>query len=93
MWYTYISEAFETPVIGAIVYRLAVDDTLYNVVDGGNLWRLMTFRGEIYAVQINTVGQIINYAYGPVQSPTPSVTPSQTPTLSLSATPTPSLGS
>ena len=82
MWYTYISEAFNTPVVGAKVYQLNVDDNLYNLVNGGNQWRLMTFRGEVYAVQINSAGSIINFVFSPVQSPTPSVTASQTPTPS-----------
>lgn len=93
MWYTYISEAYNTPVVGAKVYQLNVDDNLYNLVNGGNQWRLMTFRGEVYAVQINSAGSIINFVFSPIQSPTPSVTASPTPTVSITASPTPSSGS
>ncbi len=88
-WYTYISSAFLTPVIGAVVYRQAVNDSLFNPVNGNNQWRIMLFNGEIWAVQINTVGQIIDFVYGPIQSPTPSVTASQTPTLTMTPTSTP----
>lgn len=79
-WYTYISASYLTPVIGAVVYSQAVNDSLFNPVNGNNQWRLMMFNSEIYAVQINTIGQIIDYAYGPSQSPTPSVTATFTPT-------------
>jgi len=92
-WYTYISSAFLTPVIGAVVYRQAVNDSLFNPVNGNNQWRIMVFNGEIWAVQINAIGEIIDYVFGPVQSPTPSVTASQTPTLSLTPSNTPSVGS
>ncbi len=92
-WYTYISESYETPVIGSKIYQLSVDDGLYNPVNGGSQWRLMTFRGEYYAIQIDSSGSIINYVFGTIQSPTPSVTASPTPTVSITASPTPSLGS
>lgn len=90
IWFTYISEAFNTPVIGANVYQLNVDDNLFNLVNGSNQWRLMTFRGEVYAVQINVAGEIIDFVFSPIQSPTPSVTASATPTVSVTPSPTPS---
>jgi hypothetical protein len=92
-WYTYMSVANFVPVVGAIVYRLSINDTLYNIVDGGNRWRLMTFNNEVWAVQINSVGEIIDYVYGPIQSPTPSVTATVTPTVSITPSNTPSVGS
>lgn len=92
VWYTYISEAFNTPVIGAVVYQLNVDDNLYNPVNGSNQWRLMTFGGEVYVVQINASGQIINFIFSPIQSPTPTptktATSTPTPTSTIAATPT-----
>lgn len=88
-WYTYISAANLTPVVGAVVYRLSIDDTLYNIVDGGNRWRLMTFNNLVWAVQINSVGEIIDFVYSPIQSPTPSPTATQTPTLSVTPSSTP----
>lgn len=92
-WYTYISAAFLTPVLGAIVYEIAVDDNLFSPVNGSNQWRIMTFNSEIWAVQIDPSGQIIDYVYGPSQSPTPSTTATQTPTVSITPSNTPSIGS
>lgn len=60
-WYTYISAAYLTPVIGATVYTLSVGDNLYNPINGGSRWRLMTFGVSNYAVQIDSAGQIIDF--------------------------------
>lgn len=91
VWYTYISEAFNSPVIGAVVYQLNVQDNLYNPVNGSNQWILMTFGGELYVVQINSSGQIINFIFSPIQSPTPTptTTPTKTPTQTPTIGPTP----
>ena len=91
LWYTYIASSFLTPVIGATVFSLNIGDDLYNIINGQNRWRLMSFNSETWAVQINSSGQIINFVYNPIQSPTPTVTASNTPTPSVTASVTPSI--
>lgn len=91
LWYTYIASSFLTPVIGATIFSLNIGDDLYNIINGQNRWRLMSFNSETWAVQINSSGQIINFVYNPIQSPTPTVTASNTPTPSVTASVTPSI--
>jgi len=61
-YYTYISEADTTPVLGAVVYLFNYYNTLYNPINGNNLWVKLVFGGNNYAVQINTIGEIIDFA-------------------------------
>jgi hypothetical protein len=91
LWYTYIASSFLTPVIGATIFSLNIGDDLFNIINGENRWRLMSFNSETWAVQINSSGQIINFVYNPIQSPTPTVTASNTPTPSVTASVTPSI--
>ena len=91
LWYTFIASSFLTPVIGATIFSLNIGDDLYNIINGQNRWRLMSFNSETWAVQINSSGQIINFVYNPIQSPTPTVTASNTPTPSVTASVTPSI--
>jgi hypothetical protein len=91
LWYTFISSSFLTPVVGATIFSLNIGDDLYNIVNGGNRWRLMSFNSETWAVQINSSGQIMGFLYNPIQSPTPTVTASNTPTPSITASSTPSV--
>ena len=60
-YYTYISEANSTPVLGAKIYQTAVGTTLYNIFNGNNRFLKMGFGSSYYAVQINTNGDIINF--------------------------------
>jgi hypothetical protein len=89
LWYTYIASSFLTPVIGATIFSLNIGDNLYNIINGENRWRLMSFNSETWAVQINSSGQIINFVYNPIQSPTPTVTQGLTPTPTETSTSVP----
>lgn len=60
-YYTYISESFMTPVIGATVYLTVANGVLYNTFNGNNQWKLMSFGGNNYAVQIDSTGKIVNF--------------------------------
>ena len=60
-YYTYISEANSVPVIGVTVYETLAGVVLYNVYNGQNKWIKMGFGSDYYAVQINTVGEIIDF--------------------------------
>lgn len=60
-YFTYISEANLVPVIGAIIYTTAVGGVLFNPYNGNNKFIKMVFGGTEYAVQINTVGQILSF--------------------------------
>jgi hypothetical protein len=78
-YYTYINQANSVPVIGATVYKTNVSNVLYNPFNGENRWIKMGWGTDYYAVQINVVGEIVNYMYcGSFLTPTPTAT--QTPT-------------
>ena len=64
-YYTYISEANSTPVIGAKIYQTLVGISLFNPYNGGNRWIKMGFGSDFYNVQINTVGEITNFVICP----------------------------
>ena len=64
-YYTYISQANLTPVVGATVYQTNVGGTLYNPFNGGNNYILMGFGGNFYVVQVDSGGLIINYSLCP----------------------------
>jgi len=64
-YYTYINEANSTPVVGAKVYQTAVGITLYNLYNGNNRYIKMQFGSSYYAVQINTIGEIIDFVLCP----------------------------
>jgi hypothetical protein len=59
--YNYISEATSVPVIGAILYQTNVGNVLFNPFNGNNRWFKMQWSSGFYAVQINTVGQIVSF--------------------------------
>jgi hypothetical protein len=90
LWYTYIASSFLTPVIGATIFSLNIGDDLYNIINGQNRWRLMMFGGSLYAVQINSSGQIIDFCSAPTPTPTttPTTTTTPTPSQTIGATPT-----
>jgi hypothetical protein len=93
-YYTYINQADLIPVVGVTVYTTQVSGTLYNPFNGGNNWILLQFGGNLYAVQINTVGQIVDYVFcssNTTPTPTNTQTPTQTPTNTTTQTPTPSV--
>jgi hypothetical protein len=60
-YYTYISQANSVPVNGAVVYQTKVGITLYNPFNGQNRWIKMGWGSNYYAVQINVVGEIVNF--------------------------------
>jgi hypothetical protein len=64
-YYTYISQANLTPVIGATVYQTLVNGVLYNPFNGGNNYIKMGFGVNFYVVQVNSGGSIINYVLCP----------------------------
>jgi hypothetical protein len=60
-YYTYISEASTTPVVGAKVYRTLFNGELFNPYNGMNKWILMNWGSLFYSVQINVSGEIIAF--------------------------------
>lgn len=60
-YYTYISDANLTPVVGAKVYTTLLNGTLYNPYNGQNKMIKMGFGGSYYAVLIDTSGNIVNF--------------------------------
>ena len=80
-YYTYINQANLIPVVGVTVYATQVSGVLYNPVNAGNNWTLLEFGGNLYAVQINNLGQITSYSFcSSNTTPTPTVTKTSTPT-------------
>jgi len=91
-YYTYIAEANTIPVVGAKIYTTLLNGTLYNPYNGQNKWLLMGFGQYLYAVLIDTTGNISDYALCILSvTPTPTVTPTntQTPTNTATNTATP----
>jgi hypothetical protein len=64
-YYTYISEANLTPVVGATVYQTLLNGVLYNPFNGGNGTFTLQFGGNLYQVQIDSAGQIVNFSSCP----------------------------
>ncbi len=64
-YYTYISEANLTPVIGVVVYTVNAGGTLYVPYNAGSLWTKLQFGGDYYAVKINNVGEIEDFIICP----------------------------
>ena len=64
-YYTYISQANLVPVIGATVYQTLVGGVLYNPFNGGNKYIKMGWGTDYYIVQIDTVGNIMNFEICP----------------------------
>jgi hypothetical protein len=99
--YCYINQANTVPVIGVTVYSNLFDRVLYTPYNGLNRWILMEWGGFLYAVQIDTLGTIVDYGLctpidcsvngGNVIISPPSVTPTNTstPTRTPSITSTP----
>ena len=89
-YYTYISQSNLVPVIGVKVYTVSVNSVLYNVYNGNNRWIKMAFGSDYYAVQINNLGDIIDFVYCySFSTPTPTTTNTLTPTNTQTLTPTP----
>jgi hypothetical protein len=62
VYYTSFVETPTIPVFGATVYSSFFGGTLFNPVNQQGRWRLMEFgSGNIYAVQIDDSGQIIDF--------------------------------
>ena len=64
-YYTYISQANLTPVIGATVYQTNVGGTLYNPFNGSNQYILMSWGSDFYVTQIDNSGKIIAFEICP----------------------------
>jgi hypothetical protein len=60
-YYTYINEADSVPVIGVKIYQTASGGILYNPYNGNNRFIKLTFGGDNYAVQVDTLGNIVSY--------------------------------
>ena len=60
-YYTYYIAASSIPVLGATVYTVNVSGVLYTPYNGGNLWIKSQWLGGNYAIQINGVGQIVDF--------------------------------
>ena len=64
-YYTYISQANLTPVIGATVYQTLVNGVLYNPFNGGNKYIKMGWGSNYYVTQIDSSGNILSYQICP----------------------------
>jgi hypothetical protein len=60
-YYTYVVESDLFPVIGATVYATNVNGTLYNPINGNGYYYKLMFNINYYAVQINSLGQIVTF--------------------------------
>jgi hypothetical protein len=89
-YYTYVADANTIPVVGAKVYTTLLNGTLYNPYNGQNKWLLMGFGQYLYAVLIDTTGNISDYALC-VLSVTPTTTQTSTPTQTPTNTATPTV--
>ena len=89
-YYTYVAQANTIPVVGAKVYTTLLNGTLYNPYNGQNRWLLMGFGQYLYAVLIDTNGNILNFALC-VLSVTPTTTQTSTPTQTPTNTATPTV--
>jgi hypothetical protein len=61
-YYTYINEANTMPVIGVKIYTTGFGGVLYNPYNGNNMYTKFVFGGNNYAVQVDTVGTITDFA-------------------------------
>ncbi len=88
--YTYISQAYDVPVIGAIVYQYSFGGVLYGPYNGNNLWIITTWITGTYAIQISSDGVILDFIVCEIYpTPTPTLTPTSTTTPNSTSTPTP----
>jgi len=61
-YYTYLNEADTMPVIGVKIYQTAFGGTLFNPYNGNNMYTKFVFGGDNYAVQVDTIGTITDFA-------------------------------
>jgi hypothetical protein len=64
-YYTYIADAYLTPMISAVVYQTESNGVLYNPYNGGNRYIKMGFGSNFYVVKINTQGAILAFQICP----------------------------
>jgi len=64
-YYTYISEANLTPVVGATIYQVSLGGVLYNPLSLLDKYVKLKFGNNFYNIQINPLGQIMNYIICP----------------------------
>lgn len=60
-YYTYLSEANLSPVLGVTIYTFTYNGVLYSPLVGNNLYFKMQFGSSFYAVQVDSDGVIINF--------------------------------
>jgi len=94
IYYNYNTEPSDIPIVGTILYEVNANGTLYNEVDGKNLWRSVEYLSGTFAVQISPNGEIVDYidcADQPKPPVSPTPTKTATPTSSQTSTPTTSI--
>ena len=64
-YYTYIADAYLTPMISAVVYQTESNGVLYNPFNGGNRYIKMGFGGNFYVVKIDNQGAILEFQICP----------------------------
>jgi len=64
-YYTYIADAYLTPMISAVVYQTESNGVLYNPLNGGGRYLKMGFGGDFYVVKIDTQGAITAFQICP----------------------------
>jgi hypothetical protein len=60
-YFTYIAAATTIPVLGAVVYTVNVNGVLFSPFNGGNQWIKSQWTGGNYSIQVDSVGQIIDF--------------------------------
>jgi hypothetical protein len=92
-YYTYINEADTVPVVGVKIYQTAFGQALFNPYNGNNRFTKFTFGENVYAVQVDNDGTILDFALcvdlvSPTPTPTNTTTPTPTNTPTNTTTPT-----
>lgn len=59
--FNYIIDATTVPVLGITLYQTNIGGILYNPYNGNNKWIKMNWSGTFYAVQISTLGVILDF--------------------------------
>ena len=84
----YVSPSDTTPNVNDVVYQ---DVNLTTTFNGNNQWFKTSWGGDLYSIQINTIGVILSIttcSTCPSQTPTPTPAVTQTPTPEVTPTPT-----
>jgi hypothetical protein len=60
-YFTYLAAATTVPTIGAVIYTVNASGVLFSPFNGGNQWIKTLWIGGLYSIQVDSVGQIIDF--------------------------------